>query len=189
MSRLARTVLAFTAVLASAPAAASAADFCVADQACVAAGGTPELYFQDGLDDAHGTPGRDRVVLGAGDFTATAGFVYDTPDASNSVDIVGAGRGKTRLHDTNTAIGTYTLRLTGVSKSTVAHLTIASPPVGQGGALELTGAATDVAVEGAPGGPYVLARLAGAEARLDRSFVRQTSEAGDTAVLVHQNTF
>ena len=49
-------------------AAASAADYCVADVGCVAAGGTHvgdgSTAVQDALDLAKGTPAADSIVIG-----------------------------------------------------------------------------------------------------------------------------
>lgn len=66
---------------------ASAATFCVGDEACVAAGGAAAPTLQAAIDAADATVEADTIELGKGSFdgTTTGG------DAGNEVDVVGEG--------------------------------------------------------------------------------------------------
>src|SRR3954447_24553411 len=92
------------AVLASAaaltlPQAAGATTYCVAEPSCVTAGGTGVPSVGIALSAAGIlSPGPDRIEIGPGDFDAMGGFAYSTAPG-NGVEIVGSGRGITRLVD------------------------------------------------------------------------------------------
>jgi hypothetical protein len=77
------------------PAGALAKDYCVADAACVSAGGADQPSVNAALTAAGSDAAADRVLIGAGNFTAgtTAGF----DSGPNPVQIIGAGLGSTTL--------------------------------------------------------------------------------------------
>jgi hypothetical protein len=90
--------------LALAP-SAFAQDYCVADAACVTAGGTDEATLQDALAAADGTIEADRVLIGPGTYTApdTVGFFATL----HPVEVIGSGSGSTVLTgppDTDTVL-------------------------------------------------------------------------------------
>src|SRR3954453_4423550 len=90
------TLAAATTALALALApSAFAQDFCVADSACVSAGGTDKLTVDAALGAADANVAPDRVLIGPGTFTAptTAGFKA----VASPVQIFGAGAGATTL--------------------------------------------------------------------------------------------
>jgi hypothetical protein len=183
--------LAVLAALAAAPSIASAADFCVADQSCVDAGGADKPNVQTALNAAFSTPGVDRVLIGPGDFSTSGYYSYSTLSDGNAVQIIGAGRDRTRLLSTTTASGSYTLKLLGLSKSSVSDLAIEAPPAVPNAtlhALELTGAATRVDITGHVGSGYGLITLDGAQALLDHAYVRHVSGGGDTAIEADSGT-
>ena len=179
-------LLAAVAALWAVPSIASATDYCVANQACVDAGGVPENDIQSALNAAKNvTFGNDRVLIGEGDFTTPSTYYYDTASSLNTVQIIGAGRDKTRLHSTTTTPFSTTLSLTGQSKSSVSDLTVVSPdpiPNGYFHALELTGAASRIGVEGQKNSGLILVRLDGAQALLDHALIHHLSGGGDTAI-------
>jgi hypothetical protein len=133
-----KRALPITAAIASAaaltlPQAAGATTYCVAKPSCIAAGGTFAASVGDALNSAKAiSPGPDRVEIGPGDFVSAAGFSYGA-QAGNPVDIVGSGRGVTRLHDTGNGPIETTLKMVGAHESTVSDLSIYAPPASGSG--------------------------------------------------------
>jgi hypothetical protein len=106
------------------PAAAGAADYCVAPN--TGCGGTNVASFEQALDQADNATDADRIFLGAATYTAPTanGFSYAAP--SSPVEIVGQGIGQTTL--TSPAGGnSWVLRLIGGAGSSVQDLTIRLP--------------------------------------------------------------
>jgi hypothetical protein len=145
-----RSALCRVAALSLLGVAAGAADarastYCVADPACVAAGGHDSgADLGDGLADAAAHAGNDKVKVGPGTFTGP--FAYVPP---GDLELVGAGADATVLHLPPGAAGETLLTL---SKSSVASLRLA---VGAGngntGLTLVRGVATDIAVDFAAG--------------------------------------
>src|SRR4051812_48997608 len=137
------------------PQLADASTYCVSKPECVAAGGLGVQNLGTALGAAEFlSPGRDRVEIGPGDFTAGAGgFSYNTQSQGEGVDIVGSGRGVTRLLNSSPNSAQVTLRVAGVPESTVSDLSIVAPtptgvsPVAWG--LVLSGTARRVDISGA----------------------------------------
>lgn len=112
------------------PQAAGATTYCVAKPSCVAAGGTGIPSFGLALDAAAiVSPGPDRVEIGPGDFVSPSGFSYFT-QAGNGVDVVGSGRGITRLVTSAGGQGEATLKMIGAHESSVSDLSIVAPSTG-----------------------------------------------------------
>ena len=106
------------------PAVAGAADYYVAPN--TGSGGTNVASFEQALDQADNAGDADRILLGAGTYTApvASGFDYLKPNAP--VEIVGQGMGQTTL--TSPAGGnSWVLRLIGGAGSSVHDLTIRLP--------------------------------------------------------------
>jgi hypothetical protein len=106
------------------PAAASAADYCVAPN--TSCGGTNVQTFEQALDLADNATDADRIFLGAATYTApsASGYVYNK--AGSPVEIIGQGEGHTILTSPiggNTAV----LRLFGGAGTSVHDLTIRLP--------------------------------------------------------------
>lgn len=105
MPRILPSLLAAFSLALILPAGAAATDYCVADAACVAAGGTDlgsdGNAIQAALDAAKAhanVGGPDRVLVGPGSFSraigsGTPGYSYN----GDPVTLQGAGAGKTRL--------------------------------------------------------------------------------------------
>ncbi len=105
MPRILPSLLAALSLALILPAGAAATDYCVADAACVAAGGadmgSDGNAIQAALDAAKGhanAGGPDRVLVGTGSFSrtigsGTPGYRYN----GDPVTLQGAGAGKTRL--------------------------------------------------------------------------------------------
>jgi hypothetical protein len=115
---------------------ASANTYCVADSACVAAGGTDENgLVQQALNAAQAHAGLDRVQIGSGAFTLAAGFSYLDTNPANGVQVVGSGRNLTTL----TTTGNVTVLAIQGAASTVSDLAIAIPGGNDIDGLALTG--------------------------------------------------
>src|SRR4051812_33322685 len=153
--------LTFAAALASTaavtlPQAADAATYCVAKPSCVAGGGSNAVTLDAALAAAGKlSKGPDRIEIGPGDFVAPHGWEY-WAKAGEGVDVVGSGRGLTRLESAGTTNGVeITLRILGVPESSVSDLSIVAPgPLGSGSlAIGLATSATvqRVDVSGASG--------------------------------------
>ena len=83
-------------LLASAlPAAASAADYCVAPN--TSCGGTNVATFEQALDLADNATDADRIFLGAATYTAPTASGYSYSQSSSPVEIIGHGTGQTIL--------------------------------------------------------------------------------------------
>jgi hypothetical protein len=82
-------------LLVFAPSGALAADFCVANSSCEAAGGTHEISVEAALAAANADSAPDRVLIGPGTFTAPSVFGYVS--GGNPVQIIGSGAGSTTL--------------------------------------------------------------------------------------------
>ena len=109
-------------LFAALPAAAQAADFCVAPNTTCGGMNVGGLQLALGLAD-NATDG-DRIFLGAGTYTAgPAGFVYDAP--GSPVEIIGAGVGSTTL--TAPSGSTRVMNLQGGPGSLIRDLMIAMP--------------------------------------------------------------
>jgi hypothetical protein len=144
--------LATFALTLAACSAASAADLCVAP----ATGCTQQNSFpatgaglQDALNAAAGSAGPDRVLVGAGTYTANAkGFSYT---AADPVEVAGAGRGATVL---TAPAGTATvLAFTPASPGSSLHdLTarLGADAPNNGEALQLAAPARDLTIDEAP---------------------------------------
>src|SRR5919197_277788 len=75
------------------PAAASAADYCVAPN--TTCGGTNVASFEQALDLADNATDADRIFLGAATYTAPTASGYSYNKLDSPVDIVGQGEGQT----------------------------------------------------------------------------------------------
>jgi len=115
------TAAAFACAL---PAVASATDYCVGSNTSCAPADHRDK-FQNALNDAATTPDADRILLGAETYTAgtVAGYVYNAP--GSTVEIVGAGVGKTVLTG-QTGVSSI-LALVGGSGSSVSDVTVRLP--------------------------------------------------------------
>jgi hypothetical protein len=124
MNRIRKFVLGVAAVLALcafAPSLALATDYCVGDPACVSGGGVDKLTVESALAAAEADTALDRVLIGAGTFTAPKGG-YSALD--NPVQVIGAGAGATTLtapKDTDNVL------ILGDSGSSVADLNVLIP--------------------------------------------------------------
>lgn len=133
-----------------APTAAHAATYCVADDACEAAGGIGKASPLYAFAHAATTPEADEIRLGPGVFTANLDYSSSSP-----VTIVGAGRDKTFLRQNVVGAPNYprALRLTAPAPtaSVVSDLTIELSGTGARG-LEVSNGATArrVDIVGAP---------------------------------------
>src|SRR5437763_3097390 len=120
--------LAACALAGAAPAAASAATYCVHQPADPCAPGATDegADLQAALDLAEANSNADTIQIGPGTFAPTInqGFTYLS---SNPVDIVGAGRGQTTITDRGHATQTLTLgnNTTGPRTITLSHLSVA----------------------------------------------------------------
>src|SRR3954454_18280496 len=129
------TLAAATTALALALALAPSAfgqDFCVADSACVSAGGTDKLTVDAALGAADATVAPDRVLIGPGTFTAptTAGFKAQ----ASPVQIIGSGAGATTLTG---PVDTSVVLYVAGAESRVSNLGIAIPATGVSGLTKL----------------------------------------------------
>ena len=123
---------------------ASANIYCVADSACVAAGGTDENgLVQQALNAAQAHAGLDRVQIGSGAFTLAAGFSYQDASPANGVQVVGSGRNLTTL----TTMGNVTVLAIQGPASTVSDLAIAMPGGNDIDGLALTGGSSATRVD------------------------------------------
>lgn len=123
MSHLGRTAIAAALLALALPAAAGAADYCVApNDDC---GGTNVGTFEEALDLAQDDANLDRIFLGGALYKSTQnpGFAYGRKDAP--VEIIGAGRGRTIL--TTTASNSWGLLVVGGPGSSVRDLRIRIP--------------------------------------------------------------
>jgi hypothetical protein len=82
--------------------------------------------LQDALNAANTLPGPDRVEIGPGTFdsSSSSGFQYSPSSASNSVDVVGAGRGQTTLTSSTGLFGSAVIGFPAASSSTVSQLSV-----------------------------------------------------------------
>jgi hypothetical protein len=129
---------------AASPAVAAPHTYCVLDPSCV---GTDVAGFQQALDAAKMHIGRDRVELGPTSFTTATKFSYAAA-GHNSVDIVGAGSGETKIKTSQGGSAT-TLE---INRGSVSDVEIEGPPSNGVGdftvALDLTGHAERVRITG-----------------------------------------
>jgi hypothetical protein len=108
---------------------AAAADYCVSNPACMAAGGTDagngSAAIQNALDAAEDTPEADRVLIGPGEFDAAGdgGYRYW---ASSAVEIAGAGAGKTIFTLSAPQSDVFTLDFDALSRNGRLHATSGS---------------------------------------------------------------
>lgn len=111
-------------LFAALPAAAQAADFCVAPNTSCGEPGNVETLGQ-ALGAADGATDADRIFLGADTYTAPsgAGFVYNAADSP--VEIIGAGVGSTTL--TAPAGARRVMDFEGGTGSLIRDLTVAMP--------------------------------------------------------------
>jgi hypothetical protein len=118
-----------SAVLASAAFAAPAGanTYCVNTPSCVSAGGVDSgsdgAALAAALSTAQANAGADRVEIGPGSYSNAGGFAYNG-QATNPIEIVGAGSDKTML--TNTTTGT-TLFLNAPNSSVTALGVVTAP--------------------------------------------------------------
>jgi hypothetical protein len=110
--------------LALAP-SAFAHDYCVANPACVGAGGTNELSVEAALAAADGGSDSDRVLIGAGTFTAPTTGGYEGGQGG-PVEMIGAGPGSTTLTGPTDTV--YVLRIGPLPGSRVSNLSLRIPP-------------------------------------------------------------
>ena len=109
--------------------AAGAVVYCVNDTACAAAGGSAQASITNAFTAAKNHPGPDRVQIGAGTYTAGSadGFEYGAPEASNSVEVVGAGMTQTHIVPASGGDDGYTtLKISGSVLSSVQDLEVAA---------------------------------------------------------------
>src|SRR5262249_53900520 len=118
------------AMLLLAPAAASAADYCVGSPAgCV---GTDEASnLQKALDDAKAHAGGDRVLIGPGGapHSKTDGFPYSSIHSANTGDVIGVGSPAPTVTMTTSGSTMFVLSVQN-NGSTVSNLRIAVPDEG-----------------------------------------------------------
>lgn len=157
--------LAALAAALTVPQVAGAATFCVSKPECVSAGGTASPDLTTALSDAaNASPGPDRIEIGPGDFSAAGGFSY-VGKANEGIDVVGSGRGVTRILDPSTANAGSTVKLSAQSESSVSDLSIVAPtpsgnmPVAWGlvtsatvRRVDVSGVSNYIAVQLNPGG-------------------------------------
>jgi hypothetical protein len=156
------TALAMVGLSLALPAVASAKDICVMSVSSCPAADTytsTGTGLQAALDAAAASPGADRVLVGAGKFTAPTGSGFQYTDKSAPVEIAGAGSAKTSLEAPPDAPAT--LYLHGGSGSTVHDLAIAVPASTKANSypdgVDLLNASADhVAVTSDPANPRAL---------------------------------
>jgi hypothetical protein len=112
-------------VAAALPAVAGAADYCVyPNQSCDPAHNVQTL--EAAIDEADNANDADRIILGAGDYTAKSAHGFDYINGNAPVEIVGQGVGQTIL--TSPAGGvSWVLRLSAGAGSSIHDLTIRLP--------------------------------------------------------------
>jgi hypothetical protein len=121
-----------------APSLASAADYCVKDDACLQAGGTSMNTLDNALLATEGGSSADRIFLGAGTYVAQSFSGFRAPNYP--VEIIGAGRDATTLTAGINASPVLTL---GNALSSVSNLSIEIPAANDffpKAGLDLTGA-------------------------------------------------
>src|SRR4051812_10914444 len=129
-SRTNRIAAAAVAAVATALATAGGAS---AETYCVAAPGCPGIAVADvqtALTTAAKTAAPDRIEVGAGTFDTSGGFVYAGAGATNTVELVGAGRDQTELHSASAVSGQPAVLMHAGAPSRISDLTITSkdPP-------------------------------------------------------------
>jgi hypothetical protein len=105
------------------PAAASAADYCVAPN--TNCGGANVGTFEQALDLADNATDADRVFLGAATYTAPTASGYSYSQSSSTVEIIGHGTGQTIV--TGPTASSNVLSLFGGAGTSVHDLTILLP--------------------------------------------------------------
>ena len=107
------------------PAVAGAADYCVyPNQSCDPAHNVQTL--EAAIDEADNADDADRIILGAGTYTAQSAHGFDYINGNAPVEIVGQGIGQTIL--TSPAGGvSWVLRLSAGAGSSIHDLTIRLP--------------------------------------------------------------
>jgi hypothetical protein len=93
-ARLAAAGLAAALAAGALPAVAGAADYCVAPAAGC---DTDVTYLEQALDKADDADNADRVILGAGIYTAPTATGFDYLRGTGPVEIMGQGAGQTTL--------------------------------------------------------------------------------------------
>jgi hypothetical protein len=121
-----------------APSLASAADYCVNDDACLQAGGTKALTLDAALVATESASSADRIFVGPGTYKATGYTGFTAPNYP--VEIIGAGAGSTTL--TAPVNASPVLKL-GDALSSVSNLSIEIPAANDflpKAGIDLTGA-------------------------------------------------
>jgi len=142
-ARVARAALTLSLALAATAAPAGAADYCVADPACVAAGGSARPSVATALADAAASAAADRVFVGAGVHDLGA-FGVTTYAGASALELIGRG-GATVLTQTVFGRPTYPWVLTLTQRDgpvVVRDLTIRLGDGAAGRGLQLLGGAS-----------------------------------------------
>jgi hypothetical protein len=129
-NRIATTIVATVATALATAGGASAETYCVADPGC---SGIAVADVQTALTTAAKTVAPDRIEVGPGTFDTSDGFVYAGAGATNTVELVGAGREQTELRSAGGVNGHPAVLLNASAPSRISDLTITSddPPKGQ----------------------------------------------------------
>jgi hypothetical protein len=126
-NRIAATIVAAMATALATAGGASAETYCVAAPGCP---GIVVADVQTALTTAAKTAAPDRIEVGPGTFNTSDGFVYAGAGATNSVELVGAGREQTELHSSSAVSGHPAVLMHASAPSRIADLGITSkdPP-------------------------------------------------------------
>src|SRR4051794_3800085 len=148
-SRIATAAVATVATALATAGGASAETYCVAAPAC---SGIAVADVQTALTTAAKTAAPDRIEVGPGTFDTTDGFVYAGGGGTNTVEIVGAGRGPTELRSASAINGQPAVLLHATAPSRISDLTITAddPPKPNFGTtgLRIFGTAERIKVRG-----------------------------------------
>jgi hypothetical protein len=126
-NRIATTLVATAATLLATAGGAGAETYCVAAPGCP---GIAVGDVQTALTTAAKTATPDRIEVGPGTFDTSDGFVYAGAGATNTVELVGAGREQTELHSASAVAGHPAVLMHASAPSRISDLTITSedPP-------------------------------------------------------------
>ncbi len=175
------------------PAAAQANVYCVPNLGIKPAcqGATQEATVQDGLDAAKAHAGADTVLVGQGSFTG--GVYSESADPLNTIDLIGAGTGQTKILVPSQPGSDQGIGLTAPAGSTVSGLTVSIPDDGdtesdRGIFLDFEARADDVAVEADSAADNVDGVVMSGSAALDNSSVHLPADAPSGSIAVHQSS-
>jgi hypothetical protein len=148
-NRIAAAAVATVATVLATAGGASAETYCVSAPSCP---GIAVADVQTALTTAAKTAAPDRIEVGPGTFDTSGGFVYAGAGATNTVELVGAGRDQTELRSASAVNGQPAVLLHASAPSRISDLTITAddPPKPNFGTtgLRILGTAERIKVRG-----------------------------------------